>query len=72
MTETTHRVGDVVTSEIMSLVNDWITGRTPNYGIVLRDVTTDGVRFKAIDFGARDGLLRGWNAPSIQEGPNLF
>ena len=49
----------------------WITGAAPNHGIVLRDLTSDGVQFKQIWFGSRDGLMRGYGDPRVQEGPKL-
>jgi hypothetical protein len=58
----------IVFSCFTDLVRGWTSGAVPNYGIVLRDTTTDG-SFRGVRFGARDGLLRGF--PSAVPGPKL-
>lgn len=53
--QATHAVGDVVEMDITELVNGWLSGAYPNEGLLLRDVTTDGV-FRGVVFGSRSGL----------------
>ena len=53
---------DILRLDITSLFNDWIDG-TPNEGILLRDVTSDGT-FRELAFGAKeDSSLNTGNIP---------
>ena len=45
--------GQVYTWDITALVNAWIGGTYPNYGLSLRDMTSDGT-FKDAGFGSRE------------------
>jgi hypothetical protein len=55
--------GDVVAFDITGLVRDWVSGVAANHGVVLRDLTDvravepPGSGFRALNFGAREGLL---------------
>ena len=60
--------GDVIRWDITTLVQDWLNGRVPNFGIMLRDVTTDGT-FRGVRFGAREGEL--FKIPNAVAGPRL-
>jgi len=46
--------GDVFEMDVTEVVNDWLSGREPNEGLVLRDVTTAGT-FREIYLGSREG-----------------
>jgi hypothetical protein len=47
--------GSTVTWDITSLVNDWVSGTVPNFGITLRDsLSTEGT-WSFVDFGSREG-----------------
>lgn len=46
--------GSVISIEVTELVQGWIVGQYPNYGLVLRDVLYDGAQFKQIRFASRD------------------
>lgn len=63
--------GDVVTLDVTGVVRSWIDRTEPNFGLLLRDITTDGL-FRGIRFGAREGLLFGVDGiePSVV-GPRL-
>lgn len=65
-----HGPGSVISWDVTDLVNDWITGEIPNLGIMLRDGNTP-IGFRQLMFGARDGVLRGYTDPRVQEGPRL-
>jgi hypothetical protein len=46
--------GDVFELDVSELVDDWLWGKRPNEGLLLRDSTTDG-EFHHVDFGSREG-----------------
>jgi len=50
--------GDVIQFDITSLAQAWVNGTVPNYGILLRDPTSDG-SFRGVRFGAWEGLQFG-------------
>ncbi|MCK5646766.1 MAG: DNRLRE domain-containing protein, partial [Anaerolineales bacterium] len=60
--------GDSVSWDITSLVQDWISGKRPNYGVMLRDVTSAG-SFRGVRFVSKEGEsiynLRGWQGPRL-------
>ena len=64
-----HAVGDVIRIDVTDLVRGWINGDYPNEGLVLRDTGPGG--FRQLWFGARDGLLRGYQDDRVQPGPRL-
>jgi hypothetical protein len=54
--------GDVVQWDITALVNGWLAGTTPNFGLMLRDTSSDG-GFRGVRFGAREGKIFNTRAP---------
>jgi hypothetical protein len=65
-----HGAGDVIRWDITELVRAWHEGTVKNYGIMLRDATTDE-SFRGVRFGARDARLRGFPDPYAEDGPVL-
>ena len=51
--EVTTQTGDVVVFDVTDLVRDWLTGNAANYGLVIRDVTSDG-SFRHMGFSSRE------------------
>jgi hypothetical protein len=70
--ENTSGAGSVFQWDLTDLVAGWAMGAVPNFGIVLRDVTTDGT-FRHVFFGAREGRIYEDVIPDdrVQDGPRL-
>lgn len=68
VSQATNVTGDVIEWDITSLVQDWVNGTVPNFGIMLIDPTTDG-SFRELRFGAREGEL--FNIGDAVAGPQL-
>ncbi|MCB0845521.1 MAG: DNRLRE domain-containing protein, partial [Bacteroidetes bacterium] len=66
--ESTANIGDVYQWDITSLVQSWLDGTYPNYGIMLHDTTSEGT-FKWLRFGAREERI--YNVPGAVDGPRL-
>jgi hypothetical protein len=62
--------GSVVSWDITSLVRGWQDGSIPNFGITIRDLTTDGT-FRGISFGSREQLF-GFPAQYAAAAPRLL
>lgn len=56
--QATAAPGDVFEIDVTSLVNDWLSGAGANHGLVLRDVTTNGI-FRGARFGTKEGEAAG-------------
>jgi hypothetical protein len=67
----TNKRGDVVRWDITKLVRKWLDGEAPNYGIVLRDPTSEGF-FRGVQFAAREGLEFGVPGAAGLTGPRLL
>jgi hypothetical protein len=65
--ESTSMVGDVFQWDITSLVNDWISDPSTNYGIMLRDLTTPDSIFKHVFIATREN--QDYNGPRLIIGP---
>ncbi|MGA9363425.1 MAG: T9SS type A sorting domain-containing protein [Bacteroidota bacterium] len=63
--------GNIIRWDVTSLMKAWLDGTVPNYGMLLRDGTSDGT-FRQLWFGARDGKLRHIPDPRNQDGPRLI
>ncbi len=63
------QAGDIIEFDITALVNQWIAGTYPNYGVVIRDITSPGY-FKFLFLGSRDTDLFTYPYVSTQ-GPQL-
>ncbi len=61
--------GDKISFDITELVNEWITGESENFGLLIRD-TTGGESFKEVFFGARESELRDYPHTTVP-GPVL-
>jgi hypothetical protein len=70
--DSTCRAGTVVQWDITTLVNDWITRASSNFGLVLRDITSDGYTFKWIEFCSREDMALYPDDPNAGEGPVLL
>lgn len=60
--------GDVVAWDITSLVQQWVNDPSSNFGLMLRDTTTDG-NFRELAFGTRECDL--YTYPDKVRGPRL-
>ncbi|MBN1606428.1 MAG: DNRLRE domain-containing protein [Polyangiaceae bacterium] len=68
--QSVHVAGDVIRWDITALVRAWHQGSVNNYGIMLRDSTTDE-SFRGVRFGARDARLRCFPDRYAEDGPAL-
>jgi hypothetical protein len=66
--------GDVVSWDVTSLVNEWITGAQPNLGLVVRDTTGNGTFHHIILTSRNAASWDGWsgrNWTPVGIGPRL-
>lgn len=66
--QATAMAGDIFQWDVTSVVQGWLNGTILNYGLLLRDTSTDGI-FRGARFGAREGNIFG--IPGAVNGPRL-
>lgn len=68
VSQATALPGDVFQWDITPVVQGWLNGTFPNFGLVLRDITADG-SFRGVRFGSREAKI--FNVPGAVDGPRL-
>lgn len=53
VSQATARAGDRIFLDVTDLVRDWVDGAAPNHGLLLRDITSDGI-FRGLRMSARE------------------
>ena len=69
--QATSHHGDTANWDITPLVNTWIDGLWPNYGLFLRDTTSEGA-FKGVFFGSRQTAFNDYPTVDVVPGPVLY